>query len=592
MALSTNIVRRAGSANYYVRKRLPKDLWPTFGNKLIWRSLGTPDPEEAKRRARPVLDELDREFVEMRLRTTLSDEDIQEAVWSRYNELVEADQHLRLEQADEDDLDEIWRFLEKDFGIDDIRSYHVLADIRDRIERDQTERAARLEALKAASARGDTRPVAAEVTKRAKLKRVNLVKGSPDYAKLAQGLQRAELEALRRAQERDQGDWSGTPGDRLIRPPAAAAPRIAPVDTIMGQFEVYAKANPNNVKPDTLDYSRKCVAIFAESLPKGYPASRIDKKAVREWHDLLREYPIKAAETKEFRRRPIREVVELNRKVGKPTLSKQSMNKYLSALGSFCNWLVKRGVIDANPTIGMHDKLDKDSQPVRSYTADELTAIFNSPIFTGYLSDEKDHLPGDRHADDWRRWLPLRALFTGAGLGELAQLLTGDIRDMHGHPVLIVTREGDPSKSVKTKSSQRVIPVHRELVKLGFLAFHARAVERGQARLFPEIEPDTRGFMSGIPSSWYRRYLARIGVKQDRSVNFHSFRHGLADACRRAGYLDAEFNFILGHADQGAATTRGYGSIPEGSLQRRVEIIEAVSFPSLDLSHLAGFQRP
>jgi integrase len=585
MALATNIVRRPGSSNYYVRKRMPKDLWGAFGNKLIWKSLGTPDQAEAKRRARAVLDQLDRDFDEMRTRTSMGEHDIQDAVWRRYNELIEADERLRQDQPDDEDLDEIWRILEAEFGADDIRAYHVLAGIRDQLERDQAERAGRFAVLKWASARGDTRPVAEEVTKLARAKRVNLIKGNPDHKRLSQGLMRAELEALQRAQERDQGDFSGVPRDPIVAP-RIAVPKVASADTIMGQFDTYAQANPNSIKPDTLDYSRKCVAIFAESLPKDFPASKIDKRAVIAWHDLLREFPIKAAETREFKGRPIREVVDLNRKIGKPTLSRQSMNKYLSALGAFCNWLVKRGVIDVNPTTGMHDKLDKDAQPVRPYTPGELQAIFTSPIYEGFLSSEKDFLPGDQHADDWRRWLPLLALFTGARLGELAQLLVADVRDMHGHPVIVVTKEGDPMKSLKTKTSQRVIPVHPELVKLGFMSFHARAVEAGQERLFPEIQPDKRGFISGMPSGWYRRYVARIGVKQDRSVNFHSFRHGLTDACRRAGYLDAEFNFLLGHSDQKTATTRGYGSIPEGSLARRVEIIEAVRFPGLDLSHL------
>lgn len=320
MALATNIVRRAGSANYYVRKRVPKDLWDAYGrNTLIWRSLGTSDPADAKRRARAVLDHLDREFDEMRARTTMSELDVQQAIWNRYSELVEEDERFRQNQPDDEELDNIWRHLEAEFGIGDIRAYHILADIRDRIERDQSERAVRAAALRASSARGDTMSVAIEVARQAKAKRVVMPKGSLGYRKLAQGLQRAELEALQRAEERDHGDWSGTPRDRLVAPPSAA-PKTEPAHTIMGQFEAYAKANPNNIKADTLDYSRKCVAIFAESLPKGFPASRIDRKAVSDWHDLLRLFPIKAAEIKEFRGLPIRKIVELNEKLGKPTL--------------------------------------------------------------------------------------------------------------------------------------------------------------------------------------------------------------------------------------------------------------------------------
>jgi integrase len=121
-------------------------------------------------------------------------------------------------------------------------------------------------------------------------------------------------------------------------------------------------------------------------------------------------------------------------------------------------------------------------------------------------------------------------------------------------------------------------------VKLGFLDYHAAVKQCGERRLFPEIEPNTRGQLSGHYSRLYGRYLARIGIKADDTVNFHSFRHGFADALRRAEYLDAEFAFLLGHT-QGSTTGR-YGILPEGQLSQRVRMIEAVSFPDLDLTHL------
>jgi integrase len=102
--------------------------------------------------------------------------------------------------------------------------------------------------------------------------------------------------------------------------------------------------------------------------------------------------------------------------------------------------------------------------------------------------------------------------------------------------------------------------------------------------LFPEIKPDGRGFMSGRPSAFFNGYFSAIGMKQDKTVNFHSFRHGIADAFRSAGYLDEQFGMLLGHTK--ATTTGRYGIIPQGILADRVKMIEAVAFPGLDLSSL------
>lgn len=596
MPLPTNIVWRDRTA--YVRIEVPADVQEAFGRKLVRESLKTSNERDAIRLGLARLAALAEEWEDIRKRRAITPEDHHRIASTFYLDKLEADRKRRANYATALEIEAAAEAMGDTSGIteatrlNDDQLDYLAAVLRP--DHDATFRADLLAALRSGLRKGSTYVITEavrEIETRAdaviRSDKLLIVKGSAEYRDLCQTLQRSWLQALEREVERDSGRWDGVPKDDIVIPPKASAVVTAePGETIMEQFDTYARANPNNIKADTLDYSRKCVAIFAESLPKGFPASRIDKKAVRDWHDLLREFPVKAAEIKEFRGLPIRKVVEKNRTLGKPTLTKQTMNKYLSALGSFCNWLVKRGVIEANPTLGMHDKLDKEGNSPNPYTTEQLTRIFSSPIYTGFLSDEKDFFPGNQQADDWRRWLPLLALFTGARLGELAQLLTSDVREMHGRMVIFVTKHGDAGKSLKNKHSQRVIPIHDELVKLGFLAFHARAVENKQARLFPEIEPDARGQISGKPSGWYRRYVQRIGVKEDRSVNFHSFRHGLTDACRRAGYLNSGFGFLLGQADQGAATTRGYGAIPEGTLQMRIEIIDAVSFPGLDLSHL------
>ena len=90
--------------------------------------------------------------------------------------------------------------------------------------------------------------------------------------------------------------------------------------------------------------------------------------------------------------------------------------------------------------------------------------------------------------------------------------------------------------------------------------------------------------MSGRPSAFFNDYFVAIGMKEDKSVNFHSFRHGIADAFRNAGYLDEQFAMLLGHTK---ATTSGrYGIMPQGILADRVKMIELIEFPGLNLSAL------
>lgn len=83
----------------------------------------------------------------------------------------------------------------------------------------------------------------------------------------------------------------------------------------------------------------------------------------------------------------------------------------------------------------------------------------------------------------------------------------------------------------------------------------------------------------------FGRYMIRIGLKVGRGLSLYSFRHGAADALRRAGHLDQQFGFILGHTEP--TTTGKYGIMPQGMLEQRVELVNAIAYPGLTLDHLA-----
>ena len=82
----------------------------------------------------------------------------------------------------------------------------------------------------------------------------------------------------------------------------------------------------------------------------------------------------------------------------------------------------------------------------------------------------------------------------------------------------------------------------------------------------------------------FGRYLTRLKMKDGRGLSLYSFRHGAADALRRAGHLDQEFGFILGHTS--ATMTGRYGILPQGMLKQRVELVNSIAYPGLKIDHL------
>ncbi len=202
---------------------------------------------------------------------------------------------------------------------------------------------------------------------------------------------RAEIEGLKRSLERDDGDYSGVPSDPIVKPAKGKArASAAPGETIMELFEVYARENPKQIAADTLNQARRDIGTFIEHVGTTCPVAGIDKKAVREWKALLMKYPVKATETKAFEGMKLAQIVKHNEEVGKPVLTPRTVNRYLSSLGAFCNWLVNHGYLDANPTEGMSLAKEKKKSTL-PFTIDQMNTLFASPLFTGCQS-----------ADEWR----------------------------------------------------------------------------------------------------------------------------------------------------------------------------------------------
>ena len=89
---------------------------------------------------------------------------------------------------------------------------------------------------------------------------------------------------------------------------------------------------------------------------------------------------------------------------------------------------------------------------------------------------------------DRRYWIPWIGLYTGARFGEIAQLLTEAVRQLHGVWIFHITREFSILKSTKTAGSQRVVPIRSELAVLGLFDYHRTMVARGEKQLFAEIK--------------------------------------------------------------------------------------------------------
>lgn len=225
------------------------------------------------------------------------------------------------------------------------------------------------------------------------------------------------------------------------------------------------------------------------------------------------------------------------------------------------------GMISTNPAEKVRiavEKKPKGQRPRRPFTDPELTQLFSSPTFTGSKSRHRRYEPGPRQIRDGKFWIPILSYYSGARAGELVQLLVGDINMDGPIPFFSVDEEnhgveGPDRKHVKTIAGVRKVPLHPDLIALGFLDFvRSRARGKSAARLFLEFPYGCDGQASSTFSKWFGRCMDEVGLP-DKQLVFHSLRHGIEDAFRNAKTPQYITDQIVGHSDDATSSEYGVG---------------------------------
>jgi len=369
----------------------------------------------------------------------------------------------------------------------------------------------------------------------------------------------------------DEDDPSGSTGDEEaeyhaitdsldklegVRTPEAATQRAileALLKRVSGRTEDTADNPPLSILFDRWRAERKPPAKtwlewdgtrrrFEQAVGVDLPVRSITKQHVRAFKDALLTSPSK--------------------RTGR-AMSPATVQKLLNALGSVLSWAVRQGYLDVNPAQGVAQVAAKADPEDRRlpYDADDLKKLFSVRRKNG-----ADH------------WLPLLALWTGARLEELGQLHVIDIREGERVPYLAI--EPGDGKRTKNKSSRRRVPLHPQLVRLGFLQYVERQRKAGERWLFPELRVTSYGSRTAAWSKFWGRHARELGVL-DKRKTFHSFRHGFKDAAR-AAVSEEHHDAITGHANGSVGRTYGLG-VPLAAL---AQSMAKVKYPGLDLSNL------
>ena len=170
-------------------------------------------------------------------------------------------------------------------------------------------------------------------------------------------------------------------------------------------------------------------------------------------------------------------------------------------------------------------------------------------------------------------------LYTGARVGELAQLRVADVELAGGIAVLSITDDG-VDQLVKTIAGIRKVPIHTALLRLGFLDFVESMRANKEKHLWPLL-PTRAGKPGGFFSAWFGGYRRSLGFAQ--YPDFHCFRHTVRSQLAEAEVSEQVVDTIVGHEVKGSTGAKVYTHRSLKSLQCAVE---ALHYPSLALDRI------
>lgn len=255
-----------------------------------------------------------------------------------------------------------------------------------------------------------------------------------------------------------------------------------------------------------------------------------------------------------------------NKKYKGQTLSRTRLEKRRGYLSKFFDWAKTSTFYSAeNPmAVKMATKAEIKSQTTSyaEFTGDDLAKLFNAKYVT-YMDKP-----------DWY-WPPLLALLSGARLGEVCNLEIEAIKVIEGvHTYEIL--EG------KTVDSERVVPIHSALLKLGFWDYVESLRAKGETHLFPG-RSSRKAVTKSLGRQW-GLWIDECGIGDHRKT-FHSFRSTAITDLHNSSATAPAIRKAVGHVS--AALEGIHGTYARGALLKTLkEAIENLHHPTINFDSL------
>lgn len=329
-----------------------------------------------------------------------------------------------------------------------------------------------------------------------------------------------------------------------IHSPAPAPTEVKPSVSLREVYELWIKSKPKSA--DAVACCGRALKLYEEHT-ENPPLSQLTRAQGDKFRAKLRELPTT------------------------PKTARDRFNWIKSLLKYAAQDLE---LISKSPWVGLEIKSRTTTQR-QPWGSEHLETLLSHEIW------QKGILPKDTKAGGLAAyWVPLIAMYTGARCSELCQLLVHDIDAKSAIPTIRITDEGE-GQNVKSDAGHRTIPIHSELIRLGFLDY-VKSVD-GPV-LWPNL-PQRKGKPGGYFSQWFGFLRKELCIPP--STDFHSFRHTVRSTLSTASVPEAVIDRLLGHEPQGSVGARIYTHVAISTLKGAIEVLEISN-----LHRIPQIQRP
>lgn len=529
---------------YYYRQAIPKDLRTLFGRNELKKSLKTREYRAARVQVKALVFRTEKLFTQLRS-GMLTDKQIERMVKEYLDTFLEVSEQERSGEVTFNNpvlLSHFQKLQERSEAF--YTSLHI-----PEVDETIVDTKARIYEYKAGSlqrklATNDFTGIEEIVSLMLAINGyADIPKGSPDFQKICREFLKKEINAYRIEAERTLGEYHGEFGK--LYPGKSTAPQSVNLKELIDLYK--KEVSLKDAWRESTRVKNEGVFNIILELLGNIDIAEIDAKRMLQFFEDMKSYP----SNRNKGRYAGKSLAQIRQMKDVKPLAPSSVNYNMTLMSSILIFAQKKNLgVTQNFAEGLQVKIEvKDSEQQAEYSKADIESMFRELAKIRKLVQPE------------RFWIPFLALYSGARLNELCQLYVEDIIEKDGIPCIAITAATD-DKATKNRQSERTVPIHPVIIKLGFMKY-VESMQGRHERLWPNLK-FKRGNYKEDFGKWFNRTLQNKYIAEGERKSFHSLRHSFINFfVQRIDKVPLHIlKSMVGHLDDGKGkdiTLQRYG---------------------------------